>query len=65
MSDLSLEIKPLRDKAAEAFKDREYLKALNLDEEALHQVCLRESVIEGFRDKTEETKGLPSPEELA
>ena len=38
MSGISIEIKPLKDKATEAFKAKDYLKALNLYEEALHLV---------------------------
>jgi hypothetical protein len=36
MSGIAIEIKPLKDRAAQAFKEREYLRALNTYEEALH-----------------------------
>jgi hypothetical protein len=38
MSGIAKEIKPLKDRAAHAFKEREYLRALNTYEESLHLV---------------------------
>jgi tetratricopeptide (TPR) repeat protein len=71
MSRIALEIKPLKDRAASAFKAREYLTALNTYEEALHLVNQRNNVLDGFQAKldgaSEEGKQdpkLPSPGEL-
>ena len=71
MSGITIEIKPLKDRAASAFKAKEYLRALNTYEEALHLVNQRNNVLDGFQTRldgaSEEGKQdpkLPSRGEL-